>query len=877
MRFLYKLRSRFATLLRRSSKNDDLALEMKYHIDMEIAHLVSNGTAPAEARKIVLREFGNVEYLKEECRDTWGMRFYESLLRHLRLAGRQMIKRKGLTATAVLTLALGVGANIAIYSLAYAELFQPLEFPDASQLVSIREQSNEYPSMSPSYLNFKDIQERQNSFSSIGAGFNQGYLFKNSDRTEALKGYVATYDLLETLRITPVRGRLFTVDDGKLGGPPVALISERFWTSHFNRSESIVGETITLTEKQYTIIGVLPNIYPLETPSVWTPMGIIPKRGIFANRNNHFGMSVFARLKSGVELAQANGEHNDIMAQLSIEYPGPFKGHRTRVSFLADTVSQSSKDVLFSLLASSGLLLLIACANVANMQLVQLHGRRNEFGIRMALGARKSQILGQLTVESLLLSLLGGLSGIALAYLFMHGLSRAFWHLRRISDAQIDGHALLYALLIALGTGILFGLAPMHQVMKRSHQETLKEGGKASDSRKGRRWKSRLVIAEVSLTSVLLIGTVLMMKTTANLYQSNLGFETENSLTFYWQLRGSTLGNPSKRIQIVNKAREELNKVAGIKEVGTISGLPLQGTSSTPYKVEGSPISESDNFQIVQYSSISDSFFDAVGMTLIAGRKFNTFDTPETQRVAIVDQNFVKRRFPNESPLGKRISLKPIPDDDSWRTIIGVVNPIKHNGAKSDLVEQLYIPFAQLTSHKINFVVKTEGDPTLFANAVRMTMEKIAPDLPISRLATYQSLLENNVRNERLLMQLLGVFAGLGLLLATVGLYGVLSYTVGQRTQEMGIRTALGASPRSIFRLTFWSGAKLVGIGLAIGLATAAALAHFLSSILYDVAPVDLSIYGLVTLLVSTITLLACWFPASYAVRSSPTLALRSE
>lgn len=714
----------------------------------------------------------------------------------------------------------------------------------------------------------------------MGAGFRQGYIWERAESSESLYGFVVTHDIFETFGISPVRGRVLDADDDKRGSPPVAVLSESFWKNEFGGADGVLGQTITLTGTRFTIVGIIPEMYPFEGVKVWTSMGRIEAANLLQDRHNYFGLNAYARLKPGVSLDQASQEIGEIMTRLAREYPGPLSEEGAVASVLSNSLSRSSKTMLYTLLAASGLLLAVACVNVANMQLVQLHGRRSEFGIKMAIGARGRQIMAQLMTENLLLGGVGGLCGIVLASLSLKGMLGLFGGMNRISTVRIDGDAFVYASIVVVGISVAFGIFGARYILRKFRGESFNVSQRLGDTREGHRWRAGLVVVEVALTCVLLVGAILMAKTTMNLYRSDLGFDTDKSLTFFWRISGDEYRTHEQRIQKVYQAKDRLSELAGVESVGIVHKLPLKERNKGPYLIEESWKSGMKQNGWAERMFISDGFFDAMGISLVAGRRFNDFDTVSAERVVIISEGIAERSFPGENPIGKRIVDRTAPvfgDDVSWKTIVGVVNSISGGGAKGGLSDQIYFPLTQRSSHKLYFIVKSEGSPAQFLEPVRLAMKKIAPYLPIQRLLPYQSLVDEKVARERLLMQLFGAFAVLALLLVAVGLYGLLSYTVRQSTREIGMRIALGAHPKSVFRLTQWRGIKLGGVGLVLGLAFAAGLSRLIEKSLFGVSALNVSTYGVVALSLAMVILFACWRPARRASRMVPMDALRTD
>lgn len=855
--------------------------EMRFHLEEHIELLQAEGVPPEQARQAALREFGNVEFLKEECRDSWGMRFVDNMIRHLQLTGRQMKKHKGFTAVAILTLALGIGANTALFSLANAVLFRPLSFPDSHRIVTAREWHPHFGEFSLSYPNFNDWRNQQSSFESMGAITGMGYDLIRDGEAFRLRGGLASAGYFKAFGVQPLMGRFFGPEEDRADAAATAIISERLWRARFQADPSIIGTPINLTGELYTVIGILPSVYPLENRDVYTSLERYVGQGNFSNRGSHPGLAAFARLKPGVTLDQARLDLETIAASLQPLYPASNTDWSARAQLLEERLLSGSRPALKALLAASGFLLLIACVNVANMQLVRSHGRKQEFGIRASLGASKRQFATQLSVENLALGLLGGIAGIALAYVSIYWLKNLFAQsLPRISEVQLDGAAFFYLLILCFLASFLFGMAPLRQAFKSSHREALNSGGRSGESLQARKWKSRLIIGEFALTAALLVGAGLMLKSAANLYDSDLGFETDQRLTFRWNLSGPNYAEPEKRMQTLYKAQEQLRQLPGVKDVGFLTPLPLSGDdSNNPYYVEGTRIPDEGEAVGVSRYWLGPNAAEVMGLRLLAGRVFNQFDTRDNKPVAIIDRLFAEQVFGTEDPIGKRLVIGKRPPEDPamWRTIVGVVENTAVMGATTEPQKRLYVPVAQETFRGFSFIVQTEGQPMALSQSIQKILQGIDPNLPVQALQEYDELFEQTISTEQLLMKLLAVLSALALVLAAVGLYGVLSYSVSQRTREIGVRLAIGAHPGAIRNLFLLDGVKVSGIGLLIGLGASLGLSHFISNMLYGVSRFDWVSFSLVALILGVVGLLACWAPAYRATRTAASQALRAE
>jgi predicted permease len=803
-----------------------------------------------------------------------------------RFAVCQLLKNPAFTIIAVFALALGIGANTAIFSVVYGVLLKPLPFPEQEKLVFIREWSEQVPGMSVSYPNFLDWRERQQSFSAIGVVREQSFNLTGVGRAERISGAMATHDLFAALKVRPLRGRLFRAGDDKPGAERTVLIRESLWHRSFGGRDSAIGESIQLNGRPYTIIGVLPNGMQLPTPrtEVWEPVGLSADQPTYRTRDNHPGLSAVARLKPGVTVEAARREMLAIAAQLAHEHPETNTGSSTTVELLTDMAFGRVRPMLYVLLGAAGFVLLIACANVANLQLARAHGRAREFAVRVALGAGHGRVVRQLLVESLLLGGLGCVVGLVLGQWALDGLRAVLpANIPRIDQVQLNGWVLAFAVAASALTSVVFGLVPAVHVVKQDLRETLAQGPRSGGT--GNRWRSGLILVEFALTCVLLIGAGLMLRTLGKLHRADPGFSTERIVTFRWDLPRDAFATATARIAMLERALTRLAAVPGVTHVAFIDPLPLSGGyqnsgNQNSYYVEGAPLPERGRSPSAERIQISRDYLETMRIPLLAGRGFDQRDTEHSPKVIIVDTLFVEKNFPHGgNPIGKRIVYESRPSQQAseWLEIVGVVAHIQNYTLGDPTREQTYIPHTQHRPWNEGFVVRTDLEAPALIASVRSAMAELAPDLPIFDLSTMDEVFRSSISAQRLTMLLLGTFAGLALLLAAVGLYGVLSYSVGQRTREIGVRMALGAQSADVVSLVVRHGFKLASLGLLLGAAAAFALTRLLRTVLYEVSPFDPASFAAVAVVLALIGLFACWLPARRATRVNPIEALRAE
>lgn len=803
------------------------------------------------------------------------------LMHDIRFAFRTLFRTPGFTIVAILMLALGIGANTAIFSLAYGLVLRPLPFPEQDRLLFVGEWSRQVPEMSVSYPDFLDWRSRQKSFTAIGVVRTQGFNFVGKEAPERVAGAMISHDLLNALEVRPVLGRGFVASDDRVGAERTIIISEGFWKRSFAGRESIIGDKIQLGSDIYTVIGVMPSAFqfPDAKTDVWVPLGLYGN--VFRDRGSHPGLYAIARLKPGVTYDAGVADLKAIAEQLAQEYPDTNAGQSVAVQPLTEKAFGTVRTALYVLLAAAGFVLLIACANVANLQLARAHARTREFAVRAALGARRARIIRQLLAESLVLGGLGCVFGVLLASWGIDGL-RALLpaNVPRIGEVGLSLPVLGFAASAAFLTSVVFGLIPASRIAKQDLRGALAQSGRIGGSISGNRWRAGLVVGEFALTCVLLVGAGLMLRTLVKLYHAQPGFSVERTLTFNWVLSGSEYDQPVRRVQMIDRALERLHGLPGVTQLGTINPLPLSGdgTEST-YFVEGSPLPEPGRQPSTEIFQVSDGLFEALQIPLVAGRGFNDHDSMTSPGVAIVDTEFVRRNFPGQNPIGKRFLFGDRPGPDTqWLTIVGVAAHIQNFRFGQSTREQVYRPDSQdPPRHLLTFAIRTTSDPAALANSVRATMRELSPQLPVFGIQTMDDVFAQSISTQKLTMSLLGTFAALAVLLATVGLYGVLAYQISQRRREIGLRMALGATEGSVVRLVVRNGLILALTGLVIGLAAAAGLTRGLKALLFGVSSGDPLSFAAVAVVMLAIGIIACWIPAHRASRIHPMDALRME
>lgn len=891
-----KLKIRLRALFRNTEVEHELDEELRFHLDREIEENIRRGMCAEEARCAALRRFGGLEQIKEECRDARGVRLIEDILQDLRYGLRTMRRNLGFTAVAIVTLSLGIGANTAIFSVVNAVLLRPLPYTNSDRLVFLSERSRQAESIFISWPNYLDWRAQNQVFEHIAVYNRDSYNLTRGGEPERLVGGQVSADLFAVLGVGAELGRVFTNDEDQPGAAPVVLLSYGLWVRRFGSDPNVINQAITLNDRSYTVVGVMPPDFQFPIRAeLWVPAGQLSNRD-WRNRDNHPGLYAVARLKSGVTIEQARADMEAIALGLEKQYPNTNQNHRVTVTPLKETVVRDVRWALWVLFAAAALTLLIACVNVANLLLARAAARQHEMTIRAALGASRMRLARQLLTESIMLAVTGGAAGWMLAKWGLYALvAISASSLPRASEIRLDSRVLVFTAVASVLTGILFGLAPAWRAGRIPLQQSLKEAGRSPVAGK-QRTHSALVITEIALALVLLIGAGLLLRSFYRLTQVKAGFDYDHVLSFSITLPAGKYTSPEQRINFYSNLIQKLRMLPGVQSVGLTSGLPF-GSSSwrTPFAVEGQPVVPPSEMPLLEALSVSPDYFRTMGIPLRAGRYFMEQDNRQhlagrdlsrldegAKQVAglsavIIDEEFARRYWPNEHAVGKRVRLGPT-DESPMLTVVGVVGRVKmdHLGVESNRVQayfsSLQMPFANMT-----VVVRSQLEPSQMVTAVRQQVQAIDPNQPIYNVRTMEEVRDTSIAPERLNLTLLGLFAALSLVLATVGIYGIISHTVAQRTQEIGIRMALGARESDVLRMIVWQGLSLVIIGVTLGLAGAFALTWVMKTLLFGVSAYDLVTFVGITSLLTIVALLACLIPAYRATKVDPLVALRYE
>jgi len=805
----------------------------------------------------------------------------ENLWRDVRYAARTLAKAKGFLAIAVLTLALGIGANTAIFSVINAILLKPLPYDESDRLMFLTEWSEQVPEMSFSVANLKDLRDQGTVFESlVGSNGTSFILTGQGGDAERLSGRQVTSGLFATLRKQPIIGRAFTPEEDKPGAERVVLLSEGFWERRFGRDPKVVGQTLNLNGEAYTVIGVMPKSLhgSWRTQDVFTSLLRLEDRiGGANNRGNHPGIYVIGRLNPGVTEERARAEVKAIAQRLAEQYPDSnAKQSMTLEPLLASFVGDL-RPALMLLLGAVALVLLIACANVANLLLARAATRQKEIAVRMAMGARRAVLVRQLLTESVVLSVVGGLLGILLAYWGVRGLVASLPpSVPRADEIGIDAAVLGFTAVVAVLTGLVFGIAPAWKIAAGDLNDPLKESGRGSIGAGSHRLRNTLVVAEVSLSLVLLVGAGLLLRSFHRVMEADAGFQSSGVLTASVPLPQTRFPEHPARAAFMERVLENVRAVPGADVVA--STLPLLGGWQTSFSVEGRPEPPPGQLPSADIARVSPGYFEAMGVRLVAGRAFTDRDRIDAPLVCMVDETFVKKHWPDESPLGKRVKFGRLSQaDNSWMEVVGVVGHVKNYGVDEASRVELYLPYLQNSTGSLTLVVRTKGNPTSMAGALRAAVKAADPELPTFAVRTLDEIVSDRTAQRRLSVILISVFGMLALVLAAVGIYGVMSYAVTQKTQEIGIRMALGAEKDHILKMILRHGTGMAVLGIGLGLLAAFALARTMTSLLFETSAADATTYAVVPLVLMAVALLACYVPARRATRVDPMVALRHE
>ncbi len=875
---LSDLLRRWRALIHKDELEHELDEEMQFHLERDIEQKVRNGMTPEDARYAALKSFDRFEQSKEECRSARGVGLVEDILRDISYSVRVLLKNYAFTIVVILTLALGIGANTAIFSFANGILLRPLPYPQSDRLAVLDETALKrgIDSMSVSFPNVLDWREQNKVFEDIGVYYGTSrFSLTGAGEPIEVRGTYISHGLLEILRVSPQLGRTFTANEDRPEEDTVVILGHDLWQRNFGGDPNIVGRKITLSNRARTVIGVMPRGFRFpEISELWVPLALTTKE---FTRTDH-GLNAIARLKDGVSFTEAQAEMHNIAARIEQQNPVTNEGLGVKVTSLHENLSGDYREALLILLGVVGFVLLVACVNVANLMLARATARQKEFALRAALGAGRWRIMRQLLVESLLLAVVGGAVGFALSLWALHLLLTAipiqlpFW-----MDFGIDLRVLGFTIAITLLTGIIFGGIPALQTSRVNLNDTLKEGGRGSAGVRARA-RNLLVVTEIALSLILLVGAGLMIQSLLRLQRVNIGLNAQNVLTATVILPRAKYSEGEQRATFFKQLVERVRSLPGVQAASATGTLPLSGGNwGRSLTVEGYPVLPVGQAPMIQHTVVTPGYFRTMGISLLAGRDFTEADAKGSPDVTIIDERLAREYWPNDTPIGKRIRFGPPEDNEPWHTVIGVVSAVRHQRMQEETRKSVYLPHLKIPVTGMSLVARTSSDPKDFVAAIRREVVQLDPDLPVSEIATMEEVVAESIWQPRLYATLFTVFAGGALILALIGIYGVMAFLVQTRTHEIGVRMALGASARDVFKLIVGRGMKLTVIGVVVGVGGAIALTRLMHGLLFNTSATDPVTFVLISVVLSLAAFFACYIPARRAAKVDPLVALRYE
>jgi predicted permease len=869
---------RLACIFDRQTRERELAEELESHLQMHVEDNIRAGLSPEEARRQALVKLGGIEQTKETYRRQRGVPLLGDLWQDLRFGARVLRKQPAFTFVAVLTLALGIGANTVLFSVINAVLLRPMPFPESDRVVALYETFKPSGTSALSVPNLRDWQQQNTVFEGIAAYVGGAFNLQTGDSPQRLQGLSVAANYFDVLGIKPQLGRTFLQGEDEAGSERVVVLSDALWRSGFGADPYIVNKPVPLNGQKYTVIGVMPpELSALSRSQLWAPLVFTESDKTDRRNHNYYAIG---RLKQGVTLEQAGEQLDLIAARIEQQYTDEQAGRGARLRRYEEEIVGDVRQPLFMLMGAVGFVLLIACTNVANLLLARAAGRYREIAVRVALGAGRTRLVRQFVTEGVLLSVAGGALGVATAWLGLDLLGKlAFAFLPRASEIKLDLRVLGFTLLVSLLTGIIFGVAPAAQALRTNVQEALKDGGKGSAQGFGGNWtRSALVVTEIAAAFVLLIGAGLLIKSFTRLQSVDHGLKPENVLTAKLSLAPERYADGDALRRFHRQVLARVAALPGVEAAGLTSHLSVEQYGTNGYvAVEGKTYAPTQE-PLVELRVVSADYFRALGVALVRGRMFDEHDTEDSPLGVVVNETMARTIWPGEDPIGKRVSGRPI--RSGWVPVIGVVADVKNMGLDRPPASEFYFNYAQGGEdilRNMTLAVRSRLDTGSLATAVRREVQGVDPGQPLFNVQTMQAVLDDTVSDRRLNMTLLSILAALSLVLALVGIYGVMSYNVTQHTREIGIRMALGAQKTDILKLVLGRGVTLALIGVLIGLGSSLWLTRLMSGLLFGVSATDPATFGAIAALLFAVALVACYLPALRAIKVDPLIALRYE
>jgi putative ABC transport system permease protein len=876
----------FRFLFRRPEVERELDAELQYHVDRQTELNLQRGMTPAEARRQAVLSVGGIQPLKDDCREARLGRTIEVLFQDIRYGLRVLRKNPGYTFATIVTLALGIGANTAIFSLVYGVFLRPLPYRDGGQLVVLHQRASQahLDDIGFSPMEVAEYADRNHTLGGVVEHHSMSFTLSGKDSAERVDTSVVSVNFFDVLGVKPILGRTFRSTDTPSSGA-VLIMSFPYWQSHHGGDPNIVGKVFEMTGRPTTVIGVLPPIpqFPVES-EVYMPTWQCPSRSNprnIANRKFRLISAVFARLKPGVRPEQAQADLSVIASQIATAHPDvypPSSGYSLGLDTLKYDLTHDAHTAFLVLLGVAAFVLLVACANVANMMLARLLKLEKEMAVRAALGAGKMRLLRQLLTESVLLSVTGGVLGLAIAPLTLKMLAGfAARFTPRAAEVRLDTPILLFTLLVSLATGILFGLVPALSPWKGAG-DSLLHGARTTSGRARQTLRASLVVAQVAVSFVLLIGAGLMIRSFLKLGRENPGFDPVHVLSARVGIPGYRYQTPASRRLVRDNITRKVEAIAAVESVAWASGVPLSpgslqfGPNNQDFEIEGRPVSKGALAPIVDIMWVDPNYFPTIRQALVKGRNFNAHDDQASIPVVVINQAMARHRWPNEDPIGKRITF----DHDTWVTIVGIVGDTREYGLNHPAQDEAYLP-ADQNGFVSSLVVRAGIDPEAVLPLVRTAIREVDPFLPVDQVATLPRFEYESLAPSRLMTILLAIFAGLAVLISASGIAAVMALNVSQRTHELGVRLALGAPQSAILRLVIRHGLVLAVAGTAAGAAGAVALTRLLSTLLYQTDPTDAAVFLAVSVVFLAVATFACYVPARQVTSIDPLNALRQE